>query len=188
MTSERLRPDIFLILNREIFFACDAKYKNYSENCLGIQAWYTDLFECGAYKYMHRLHLNDENSLHDGVLSVRERFAGKDELCLLKNGGACILTPAISKSDEPKKYNGDKIVEKYDIFLEYMNQGKVNINANGDEIIDPKEYSIHLKEKIPNYEHKIASIRFLPKEYQGFSLLFLEALKYGQPHFLEEKW
>ncbi len=188
MTSKRLRPDIFLILNREIFFACDAKYKNYSEDCLGIQAWYTDLFECGAYKYMHRLHLNDEDSQYDGVLSVRERFVGKDELYVLKNGGACILTPAISNSDEPRKYNGDKIVEKYDIFLEYMKQGKVNVNADGDEIIDPNEYSVHLKEEIPNYEHKIASIRFLPTEYQGFSLLFLEALKYGQPHFLEEKW
>lgn len=188
MTSERLRPDIFLILNREIFFACDAKYKNYSKDCLGIQAWYTDLFECAAYKYMYRLHLNDEVNRFDGVLSVHERFAGKDKLYSLKNGGACILTPAISNIEDPKKYNGHKITEKYDLFLEYLKQGKVNININGDEAMDPKEYSIHLKEKISDYEHKVASIRFLPKECQGFSLLFLEALKYGQPHFLEEEW
>ena len=49
----------FLILNKEIFFACDAKYKNYSKGVHGIQAWYTDLFECGAYKYIYRLNLGN---------------------------------------------------------------------------------------------------------------------------------
>lgn len=37
-STEQLRPDIFLILNKEIFFACDAKYKNYSKEFMGIQA------------------------------------------------------------------------------------------------------------------------------------------------------
>ncbi|MFR4626178.1 MAG: hypothetical protein ACLT8Y_06315 [Dorea formicigenerans] len=37
-SKEQLRPDIFLILNKEIFFACDAKYKNYSKEFMGIQA------------------------------------------------------------------------------------------------------------------------------------------------------
>ncbi len=197
-STEQLRPDIFLILNREIFFACDAKYKDYREEFMGIEAWYTDLFECGAYKYIYRLDLGNSitGESRASVLSVRQRFEGANALkTTLKNGGVCILTPAIAESEEPAKYNGYKVLEKYDTFLEYLKEGKVNRNDRDHEILDSREYTVGLKEKImdvkgsgSDYEYKIASVRFLPHEYGGFRLLFLEALKYGQAHFLEEMW
>lgn len=92
------------ILNKEIFFACDAKYKNYSKEFMGIQAWYTDLFECGAYKYIYRLNLGNVTDENSGkcMLPVKKKFVGEDSLKpVLKNGGVCILTPAISDSDMP---------------------------------------------------------------------------------------
>ncbi len=211
-STDRLRPDIFLILNKEIFFTCDAKYKNYKEEFMGIQAWYTDIFECAAYKYIYRLDLGnvikekseddgkaidaEQERVRRGVLSVQERFAGAEKLKLiLKNGGACILTPAIADCEEPAKYNGHLISEKYETFLKYMNEGKVNRDIMGHEIVDPEEYTLRLKEKIigkkgsqSDYEYKIASIRFLPQEYRGFQLIFFEALKYEQAHFIEEMW
>ena len=49
-TTHELRPDIFLLINKENFFACDAKYKNYRSDFQGIQEWYVDLFECAAHK------------------------------------------------------------------------------------------------------------------------------------------
>ena len=196
-STDRLRPDIFLILNKEIFFACDAKYKIYSEEFMGIQEWYTDLFECAAYKYIYRLDLGDalvKGTEQSTILSVKERFAGADRLKdTLKNGGACILTPAIADSEEPAKYNGYMISEKYKTFLEYMKEGKVNRDSKGHEILDPAEYNVRLKKEIINtkgdmsdYEYRVASVRFLPGQYSGFKLLFLEALKYGQAHFIEE--
>ena len=92
-STEQLRPDIFLILNKEIFFACDAKYKNYSKEFMGIQAWYTDLFECGAYKYIYRLNLGNVTDENSGkcMLPVKKKFVGEDSLKpVLKNGGVCI--------------------------------------------------------------------------------------------------
>lgn len=79
-SKEQLRPDIFLILNKEIFFACDAKYKNYSKEFMGIQAWYTDLFECGAYKYIYRLNLGNVTDENSGkcMLPVKKKFVGED--------------------------------------------------------------------------------------------------------------
>ncbi len=198
-STDRLRPDIFLILNKEIYFSCDAKYKNYKKIGMGIQAWYTDLFECAAYKYIYRLDLGNaviKNVRQGSVLSVQERFVEADSLkSTLKNGGACILTPAIADCEEPAKYNGYKIEEKYTNFLEYLKEGKVNRDTKGRKLLDPEEYSMKLKEKImdsnggpSDYEYRVASTRFLPREYRGFKLLFLEALKYGQAHFLEEMW
>ena len=194
-STEQLRPDIFLILNKEIFFACDAKYKNYSKEFMGIQAWYTDLFECGAYKYIYRLNLGNVTDENSGkcMLPVKKKFVGEDSLKpVLKNGGVCILTPAISDSDMPSYYNGFEIDKKYETFLELLQEGKVNRDYRGCEILDSKEYSCKLKEAIcgedgreSKYEYRIASTRFLPGNDRGFYNLFYEAFEYGQAHFLK---
>ena len=63
--EEKLRPDIFMLINKENFFTCDAKYKNYKSEFMGIQAWYADLFECGAHKYIYRLKLGNESALDE---------------------------------------------------------------------------------------------------------------------------
>lgn len=194
-STEQLRPDIFLILNKEIFFACDAKYKNYSKEFMGIQAWYTDLFECGAYKYIYRLNLGNVTDENSGkcMLPVKKKFVGEDSLKpVLKNGGVCILTPAISDSDMPSYYNGFEIDKKYETFLELLQEGKVNRDYRGCEILDSREYSCKLKEAIcgedgrePKYEYRIASTKFLPGNDRGFYNLFYEAFEYGQAHFLK---
>ena len=193
--TEQLRPDIFLILNKEIFFACDAKYKNYSKEFMGIQAWYTDLFECGAYKYIYRLNLGNVTDENSGkcMLPVKKKFVGEDSLKpVLKNGGVCILTPAISDSDMPSYYNGFEIEKKYETFLELLQEGKVNRDYRGCEILDSREYSCKLKEAIcgedgreSKYEYRIASTKFLPGNDRGFYNLFYEAFEYGQAHFLK---
>ena len=194
-STEQLRPDIFLILNKEIFFACDAKYKNYSKEFMGIQAWYTDLFECGAYKYIYRLNLGNVTDENSGkcMLPVKKKFVGEDSLKpVLKNGGVCILTPAISDSDMPSYYNGFEIDKKYETFLELLQEGKVNRDYRGCEILDSREYSCKLKEAIcgedgreSKYEYRIASTKFLPGNDRGFYNLFYEAFEYGQAHFLK---
>lgn len=194
-STEQLRPDIFLILNKEIFFACDAKYKNYSKEFMGIQAWYTDLFECGAYKYIYRLNLGNVTDENSGkcMLPVKKKFVGEDSLKpVLKNGGVCILTPAISDSDMPSYYNGFEIEKKYETFLELLQEGKVNRDYRGCEILDSREYSCKLKEAIcgedgreSKYEYRIASTKFLPGNDRGFYNLFYEAFEYGQAHFLK---
>lgn len=194
-STEQLRPDIFLILNKEIFFACDAKYKNYSKEFMGIQAWYTDLFECGAYKYIYRLNLGNVTDENSGkcMLPVKKKFVGEDSLMpVLKNGGVCILTPAISDSDMPSYYNGFEIDKKYETFLELLQEGKVNRDYRGCEILDSREYSCKLKEAIcgedgreSKYEYRIASTKFLPGNDRGFYNLFYEAFEYGQAHFLK---
>ena len=194
-STEQLRPDIFLILNKEIFFACDAKYKNYSKEFMGIQAWYTDLFECGAYKYIYRLNLGNVTDENSGkcMLPVKKKFVGEDSLKpVLKNGGVCILTPAISDSDMPSYYNGFEIDKKYETFLELLQEGKVNRDYSGCEILDSREYSCKLKEAIcgedgreSKYEYRIASTKFLPGNDRGFYNLFYEAFEYGQAHFLK---
>ena len=194
-SKEQLRPDIFLILNKEIFFACDAKYKNYSKEFMGIQAWYTDLFECGAYKYIYRLNLGNVTDENSGkcMLPVKKKFVGEDSLKpVLKNGGVCILTPAISDSDMPSYYNGFEIEKKYETFLELLQEGKVNRDYRGCEILDSREYSCKLKEAIcgedgreSKYEYRIASTKFLPGNDRGFYNLFYEAFEYGQAHFLK---
>ena len=194
-STEQLRPDIFLILNKEIFFACDAKYKNYSKEFMGIQAWYTDLFECGAYKYIYRLNLGNVTDEDSGkcMLPVKKKFVGEDSLKpVLKNGGVCILTPAISDSDMPSYYNGFEIDKKYETFLELLQEGKVNRDYRGCEILDSREYSCKLKEAIcgedgreSKYEYRIASTKFLPGNDRGFYNLFYEAFEYGQAHFLK---
>ena len=188
-STEQLRPDIFLILNKEIFFACDAKYKNYSKEFMGIQAWYTDLFECGAYKYIYRLNLGNVTDENSGkcMLPVKKKFVGEDSLKpVLKNGGVCILTPAISDSDMPSYYNGFEIDKKYETFLELLQEGKVNRDYRGCEILDSREYSCKLKEAIcgedgreSKYEYRIASTKFLPGNDRGFYNLFYEAFEYG---------
>lgn len=197
-STDQLRPDIFLIINKEIFFACDAKYKNYSKDFMGIQAWYTDLFECGAYKYIYRLNLGnvpDENP-GKGMLPVKKKFVGEDSLKpVLKNGGVCILTPAIADSETPIYYNGFEIDKKYETFLKFLKEGKVNRDYHGHEILDSREYNCKLKEAIcsissadqgeSEYEYRIASTRFLPGNDRGFSSLFYEALEYSQAHFLK---
>ena len=194
-STEQLRPDIFLILNKEIFFACDAKYKNYSKEFMGIQAWYTDLFECGAYKYIYRLNLGNVTDENSGkcMFPVKKKFVGEDSLKpVLKNGGVCILTPAISDSDMPSYYNGFEIDKKYETFLELLQEGKVNRDYSGCEILDSREYSCKLKEAIcgedgreSKYEYRIASTKFLPGNDRGFYNLFYEAFEYGQAHFLK---
>ena len=194
-STEQLRPDIFLILNKEIFFACDAKYKNYSKEFMGIQTWYTDLFECGAYKYIYRLNLGNVTDENSGkcMLPVKKKFVGEDSLKpVLKNGGVCILTPAISDSDMPSYYNGFEIDKKYETFLELLQEGKVNRDYSGCEILDSREYTCKLKEAIcgedgreSKYEYRIASTKFLPGNDRGFYNLFYEAFEYGQAHFLK---
>ena len=194
-STEQLRPDIFLILNKEIFFACDAKYKNYSKEFMGIQAWYTDLFECGAYKYIYRLNLGNVTDENSGkcMLPVKKKFVGEDSLKpVLKNGGVCILTPAISDSDMPSYYNGFEIDKKYETFLELLQEGKVNRDYSGCEILDSREYTCKLKEAIcgedgreSQYEYRIASTKFLPGNDRGFYNLFYEAFEYGQAYFLK---
>ena len=194
-STEQLRPDIFLILNKEIFFACDAKYKNYSKEFMGIQAWYTDLFECGAYKYIYRLNLGNVTDENSGkcMLPVKKKFVGEDSLKpVLKNGGVCILTPAISDSDMPSYYNGFEIDKKYETFLELLQEGKVNRDYSGCEILDSREYTCKLKEAIcgedgreSKYEYRIASTKFLLGNDRGFYNLFYEAFEYGQAHFLK---
>ncbi len=189
--SNRLRPDIFLLLNKEIFFSCDAKYKDYRKQGMGLQAWYTDLFECAAYKYLYRLDLGNEENLCEGPLSVKERFTEADmRMNVLKNGGSCILSPAMADCDRPSKYNGYQIEEQYKTFLKYLKEGKVNRGLFGQEKLESEEYTIHLQNEIStkDYEYHVASIRFLPNDYRGFFFLFLEALKYEQAHFLEEMW
>ena len=193
-TSNRLRPDIFLLLNREVFFACDAKYKNYKACFMGLNEWYTDLFECAADKYIYRLDLGNE-PLHEraqSALSVRERFTGEDALkTQIKNGGACILSPAISESVMPVYYNGESIGERYEEFLRLLREGRVNREANGKERLCPEEFTDNLKQAIEQehggcsvYEYRVASTRFLPENSKGFQSLFFEALEYGKGHFL----
>ena len=108
---------------------------------------------------------------------------GEDSLMpVLKNGGVCILTPAISDSDMPSYYNGFEIDKKYETFLELLQEGKVNRDYRGCEILDSREYSCKLKEAIcgedgreSKYEYRIASTKFLPGNDRGFYKLFYEA-------------
>lgn len=64
------------MINKENFFACDAKYKNYRSDFQGIQEWYVDLFECAAYKYIYRLDLGNDQEANDerDFKSVKARF------------------------------------------------------------------------------------------------------------------
>ena len=76
------------------------------------------------------------------MLPVKKKFVGEDSLKpVLKNGGVCILTPAISDSDMPSYYNGFEIDKKYETFLELLQEGKVNRDYRGCEILDSREYS-----------------------------------------------
>ncbi len=149
------------------------------------------MFECAAYKYLFRLDLGNEENSCEGGLLVKERFVEVDkQMNVLKNGGSCILSPAMADFDQPSKYNGYQIQEQYKTFLKYLKEGKVNRDLFGQEKLEPEEYTIHLQNEIStkDYEYHVASIRFLPNDYRGFLLLFLEALKYEQAHFLEEMW
>ncbi len=49
---------------------------------MGIQAWYTDLFECGAYKYIYRLNLGNVTDENSGkcMLPVKKKFVKEDSL------------------------------------------------------------------------------------------------------------
>lgn len=94
---------------------------------MGIQAWYTDLFECGAYKYIYRLNLGNVTDENSGkcMLPVKKKFVGEDSLKpVLKNGGVCILTPAISDSDMPSYYNGFEIEKNMRRFWNYYKKEK----------------------------------------------------------------
>ena len=46
---------------------------------MGIQAWYTDLFECGAYKYIYRLNLGNVTAENSGKVyaSSEEKICGR---------------------------------------------------------------------------------------------------------------
>ena len=76
--------------------------------------------------------------------------------------------------------------------MELLQEGKVNRDYRGCEILDSREYSCKLKEAIrgedgreSKYEYRIASTKFLPGNDRGFYNLFYEAFEYGQAHFLK---
>ncbi len=196
-TSQELRPDIFLLINKENFFACDAKYKNYRSDFQGIQEWYVDLFECAAHKYIYRLDLgNNEDANAEGDFkSVKARFKEDKEIKpVLKNGGTCILTPAIADKEEARKieeflFRLRDVERMFDEYLKLLGEGKVNRDLRtGNPELDPKEYSENLKNDImingeEKYEYHIASARFLPGECKEFKHLFKSAIKYNEAEF-----
>ena len=76
--------------------------------------------------------------------------------------------------------------------MELLQEGKVNRDYRGCEILDSREYTCKLKEAIcgedgreSKYEYRIASTKFLPGNDRGFYNLFYEAFEYGQAHFLK---
>ena len=192
-----LRPDIFLLINKENFFACDAKYKNYRSDFQGIQEWYVVLFECAAHKYIYRLDLGNDQEANDerDFKSVKARFKTDKEIKpVLKNGGTCILTPAIADKGEARKIEEFRFrlrdVERmFAEYLKLLDEGKVNRNlSTGNPEFDPKEYSENLKNDImingeEKYEYHIASVRFLPGECKEFKHLFKSAIKYNEAEF-----
>ena len=196
-TTHELRPDIFLLINKENFFACDAKYKNYRSDFQGIQEWYVDLFECAAHKYIYRLDLGNDQEANDerDFKSVKARFKTDKEIKpVLKNGGTCILTPAIADKGEARKIEEFRFrlrdVERmFAEYLKLLDEGKVNRNlSTGNPEFDPKEYSENLKNDImingeEKYEYHIASVRFLPGECKEFKHLFKSAIKYNEAEF-----
>lgn len=59
------------------------------------------------------------------MLPVKKKFVGEDSLKpVLKNGGVCILTPAISDSDMPSYYNGFEIDKNMRHFWNYYKKEK----------------------------------------------------------------
>ena len=209
--SYDVRPDIFLLLNHEVFFTCDAKYKNYKTSFQGVRAWYEDIFECAAYKYMYRLKLHEE--LHEAsdkekaesqtratyVAAVGERFCreiqdgnwpAEKPVAHLKNGGCCILNPAITDEQEyqPVAYYNGKSVRK--LYEDYLTEAENNSSWNSaNELTEMQRQELyedilqHEKEGA-KYEYHLASTRFLPGDDRGFKKLFYEALTYGADHFL----
>lgn len=196
-STEKLRPDIFMLINKENFFTCDAKYKNYKSEFMGIQAWYADLFECGAHKYIYRLKLGNESALDEeekgDCLPVAARFREEENIkSVLKNCGTCILTPAIADDErvrEVSSYRGEFIQEHYEEYLKYLDDNKVNLDISGKkEVLDPNEYKKNLKYDIMQngslkYKYHVASARFMPGDIGSFTHLFEIALENNGDHF-----
>ena len=183
-TTDALRPDIFLLINQKNFFACDAKYKNYKSDFQGIQAWYADIFECAAHKYIYRLDLESVAIKFEKELGIKP---------ILRNGGTCILTPAIADKEKVRKiksFRGEDIEEYFEEYLEYLDDHKVNYDLDGKPIFHPEEYSKklyqdmkHKENEESRYEYHVASAKFLPGEYKKFNHLFECAIKYNEDHF-----
>ena len=56
---------------------------------------------------------------------MKKKFVGEDSLKpVLKNGGVCILTPAISDSEMPSYYNGFEIDKNMRHFWNYYKKEK----------------------------------------------------------------
>ena len=170
--SKTVRPDILMIVDHKYIFTCDAKYKNYQESFMGMKEWYVDLFECAAYKYQYRMDERQMRFIHEKELLESDLHQVKK----LEKRGCCILTPALTDSADVGFYIVSKIEEDYKKYLALLKKDQVNMDYDGNERLDSREYTEKLYDAIlsskSTYENRIASVRFVPGDILNFRVLF----------------
>lgn len=94
----------------------------------------------------------------------------------LEKRGCCILTPALTDSADVSFYIVSKIEEDYKKYLALLKKGQVNMDYDGNERLDSREYTEKLYDAIlsskSTYENRIASVRFVPGDILNFRVLF----------------